>query len=75
MAKAKAPTRTRKFSSLDTAVAAAVKGYESQAEASRQMDVGKTYLCRLLSGAKDNPSDEMLARMGITRHVHYTLET
>jgi len=69
-----AATKVKKFTELHLAVAAAVKPHESQAEASRQFDIGKTYLSRLLSGVKENPSDATLEKMGITRHVHYTLD-
>lgn len=72
--KAKKEVKLKKFQTLDAAIGAVVKRYESQAEAARQLEIGKTYMCRMLSGAKDNPSEEVLARMGITRHVHYTAE-
>lgn len=49
-----------------------VKQYESQAEAARQMHIGKTYLSRLQSGIKENPSEETLGKLGITRQVRYS---
>ena len=71
---AKKETRTRKFATLDAAVQKVVEQYETQADAARDMEVTKSYLCRMLSGVKENPSEETLSRMGITRHVHYTVE-
>lgn len=45
--------------------------FESQAEAARELELGKTYLSRLQSGIKENPSDTTLAKLGIERKVRY----
>ena len=60
---------------LHEAVAIVVGRYESQAEAARQFDITKAYLSRLLSGIKDNPSDEILEKMGIRKFqtVEYSI--
>lgn len=71
---AKKETRTYKFDTLDGAVEKVLKQYDTQADAARDMDVAKSYLCRMLSGVKGNPSEDVLSKMGITRHVHYTVE-
>lgn len=71
---AKKATRNYKFASLDAAVKKALTKYESQADAARDIEVSKPYINRMLSGVKYNPSDDVLARMGITRHIHYTVE-
>lgn len=67
------PAKTRKYE-LHQAVKAVVDQYESQAEAARQHDIGKTYLSRLMTGVKENPSDGTLSKLGITRHTYYTVE-
>lgn len=39
--------------------------------AARALDVTPGYLSRLRSGVKDNPTDELLNRMGLNRIVTY----
>lgn len=72
MAKKSLPKAGKKYTELHEAVQDAVNQYESQAEAAREMEIGKTYLSRLLTGEKSNPSDDVLARLGITRNTFYT---
>ncbi len=43
----------------------------SQAEAARQCEINKTYWSRLMSGLKEWPSDETLAKLGLRRNVSY----
>jgi hypothetical protein len=52
---------------LDEAVQLLTQQYESQAEAAREFGINKTYWSRMMAGIKDNPSDDTLARMGLTR--------
>jgi hypothetical protein len=54
---------------LHEMLARLVSDEESQADAARQYGIGKAYLSRLLSGAKSNPSDDVLSRMGIQRRT------
>ena len=70
--KVPAPKPGKKYENLHELVNARVGEYENQAEAARQMGIGKTYLSRIQTGEKSNPSEEILSRLGITRHVHYT---
>lgn len=64
------PAKTEKVTkTLADAVSFVVKQHESQAEAARKFGVGKAYLSRLLSGIKENPSDDVLAKMGISREI------
>ena len=60
---------------LHEAVALVVGKYESQAEAARQIGIGKAYLSRLMSGIKANPGDDVLEKMGIRKHatVEYSI--
>jgi|KBSMisStaDraftv2_1062788.scaffolds.fasta_scaffold00151_6 transcriptional regulator with XRE-family HTH domain len=46
--------------------------FSDYAEAAQKFGIGKAYLSRLLSGEKNNPSDEVLKRMGIKREVVVT---
>ncbi len=68
---AAAPLKAKADAPLHVLVQKVVDQYESQAEAARQLDIGKTYLSRLMSGIKDNPSDDTLAKLKISRQVRY----
>lgn len=48
-----------------------VEKYGSTREAAQALGVNHTYLCRLESGFKNNPSDEILRRLGLVRVVTY----
>jgi hypothetical protein len=48
-----------------------VEKHGSQAEAARQCDIHKSYWSRMMSGVKDWPGDETLAKMGLRRVVDY----
>lgn len=76
MAKSKAPVsaglKAKADAPLHILVQKVVGQYESQAEAARQLEIGKTYLSRLQSGIKENPSDHTLGKLGIIRQVRYS---
>lgn len=59
-----------------TTLAALVKKrlrkYDSLRHAGRQLDIGHVYLHRLATGAKTNPSDEALRKLGIERTIRIT---
>lgn len=72
---AKKPVPPKVTYPLHEAVAIVVAKHESQAEAARQFGIGKAYLSRLLSGVKENPSDDVLDKMGIRKFatVEYSI--
>lgn len=53
------------------AVERLVKTHGGLRKAARATGIQAPYLCRLRSGAKDNPSDEILSKLGIERRVTY----
>ena len=68
MAVAKEP---RPQITLTEAMEALTEKHGSQAEAARQCEINKTYWSRLMSGLKEWPSDETLAKLGLRRNVSY----
>jgi len=71
MATAKTPKEPKPQITLLEAMEALTEKHGSQAEAARQCEINKTYWSRLMSGIKDWPSDETLARLGLRRNVSY----
>jgi hypothetical protein len=53
------------------AITTLTEKHGSQAEASRQTGINKTYWSRLSAGIKDWPSDDTLAKLGLRRNVSY----
>lgn len=49
-----------------------LSNYESLRDASRKLGVCHVYLHRLATGAKTNPSDDVLRKLGIAREYHVT---
>lgn len=56
---------------LKEVVSAYVKEYGSLRMAAELLCIDYSYLSRLASGSKTNPSDEVLEKLGLTRHVEY----
>lgn len=54
---------------LQRTVEAFVSKYGSLRAASVALNVDHAYLSRLIAGEKDNPSDELLAALGLTRRI------
>lgn len=52
-------------------IAELVQIFGSMQQAALGLDIDCGYLCRLASGAKTNPSDAVLARLGLERVVLY----
>jgi len=68
------PVESMTTSSLNAALSFVIdqKEFTDHSEAAQKFGIGKAYLSRLMSGEKDNPSDEVLKRMGIKREVVVT---
>ena len=54
-------------------IAQLVEQHGSLRAVSRVTGVNAPYLCRLKNGEKLNPSDDTLRRLGMRRHIYYTL--
>ena len=57
---------------LQSLVKKRLRHYDSLRHASRALGIGHVYLHRLATGAKTNPSDEALRKLGIERTVRIT---
>lgn len=49
-----------------------LRQYDSLRDASRKLGVCHVYMHRLATGAKTNPSDDVLWKLGIAREYHVT---
>lgn len=57
---------------LSALVKKRLRQYDSLRDAGRRLGLGHVYLHRLATGAKTNPSDDALRKLGITRTVRIT---
>lgn len=49
--------------------------YGSLRKCAKMLEISPSYLSRLFSGEQDEPSDALLRRMGLRRHVTYSRTT
>lgn len=57
---------------LQSLVKKRLRQYDSLRHASRAIGIGHVYLHRLATGAKTNPSEEALRKLGIERTIRVT---
>jgi hypothetical protein len=57
--------------SIERAVKRLIKLHGGLRKAARATGIDAPYLCRLRQGVKRNPSDEVLQKLGLARHLSF----